>query len=151
MNYNPNTPFESRKRVNEGFRTGLVGAITASLLHLILPFLAGGESWGDLVAWILQIFIYFFAANSAAESQYHKQEMDSDPYNGIQGAGVGAAMITSVITWVFILIRAIVINATGSMVIVEPFSLYCIIVVDVALALAIGSWRGSSVLKRHKI
>lgn len=135
--------------MNQGFRVGLIGGVTTAFLHLLLPFFSGGQAWGELLAWLLQIFVYIFAAGSAAEAQYRRQMYDAEPFNGIPGAGVGAALITSLITWLFILVRAVILDASGAMVIVEPISLYCIVVLDVSAALGIGSWRGRQVLKKY--
>lgn len=144
-------PYDHKSRsINEGFRVGLVGGIFASLLHLLLPLFSQGAAWGELLAWVLQWFLYLVVARSAAQRQYDKQQMEFDPLNGVQGAGTGAALVTSILTWIFILIRAVVVKAMGDFVIVEPVSLYCIIVIDVLVALALGTWSGNSVAKKYR-
>jgi hypothetical protein len=153
MSYSPyEDPREHRSRnINEGFRVGLIGGITVACLHLLLPIFSGGRAWGDLLAWLLQWVLYFLLARSAAQRQYNKNQMELSALQGVQGAGVGAALVTSVLNWIFLLVRAFIVNAMGSIVIVEPISLYCIIVIDVIIALGIGAWGGGSIAKKYEI
>jgi hypothetical protein len=145
-------PYASRNRnINEGFRVGLIGGIVSALMHLLLPLFSGGAVWGELLAWLIQWLLYLLVARSAAQRQYDKQQLQINPLDGVIGAGVGAALITSILTWLFILIRAVVIKATGDFVIVEPISLYCIVVLDVLVALGLGGVGGRSVANKYRL
>ena len=149
----PFDPYD-RKRSNifrhPGFRFGFLGALLTILLHQALPFISRGEAWGEGLAWVLQWAIYYFTGRSAAQQQYNAQQNGLDAMRGVQGAGVGAGLVTSLLTWIFILIRAIVLYESGTFVIIEPISMYCIVVIDVCLAIALGAAAGRSIANKYR-
>lgn len=151
--HDPND-FYGRGRSNifrhAGFRYGAVGGIIMIGVHLFLLLINQGTNRGDVLAWIIQLAVYFFIARSAAERHHSAQIDDPEHLRGVVGAGVGAAVVTSVIVWLFIVLRGIFRDALGITVIVEPISLFCIIVFDVLLALGIGAWNGNAVKNRYR-
>ena len=153
--YDPFDPNSSRKSnifTNPGFRFGLFGAMLMIALNLLLLLIFGGDTRGDLLSWIIQLFIYFFFARVAAESQYSLNERwgDFEHLRGVQAAGIGSALVTSILMWIYIVIRGIVRDAFGMFIIVEPISLFCLVIVDVLIALGIGAWAGNSVVSKHR-
>ncbi len=150
MSYAPDPYGRSRRNINEGFRVGLIGAIVASTLHLLLPFFAQGAVWGDIFAWLLQLLLYVLVGRSAAQRQYDKQQMELNPLEGVVGAGTGAALITSLLTWLFILVRSIIVDAAGNSVLVEPISLCLMVFLDIVAAIGLGTWSGRSVARKYE-
>ena len=154
MSYYSTDPFHPQRPSifrHAGFRIGAVGGSVMWGVHLILLLIFQGTNQGDLLAWIIELFIYFFAGRAAAQRHYDAQRDEVDALRGVQGAGTGAALITSLLTWVFIIVRGIVRDASGFMVLVEPFGLFCMIIVDVLIALGLGSWAGKMVAKKYQI
>jgi hypothetical protein len=118
-------------------------------VHLILLLLNQGENRGDVLAWLIQVGVYFFLSGSAAEQHYRAQQNNMSPLHGVKGAAVGANLVTSAIVWAYIIVRGIVRDAVGIFVFVEPISLCLVIAFDVVVAFAIGIWRGSAAENRH--
>lgn len=145
--------FDARnaKQGNAGFRYGLAGAAISIAVNLVLLLLNEGQFRGDFLSWLAQLGVYFFISRSAAEAQYQANQRSGDfeYLRGVQGAGLGAALITSILTWVYIFIRNIILDSFGAFIFVEPFSLFCVVSFDVALAMAIGSAGGRAASKRH--
>lgn len=148
----PYAPGRSNIFRHPGFRFGFFGALTAIFINLILLLINRGDTRGDLLSWIVQLFLYFFFARAAAQNQYNHNVRQGilEHLHGIQAAGVGAALVTSILVWIYIIIRGIVRDAFGIFIIVEPFSLFCLIVIDVLLALGIGTWAGSTMVGRYR-
>jgi len=154
MNNYANDPFHTQRRSifrHAGFRVGAVGGAAMWGVHLILLLIFQGTNQGDWLAWIIELFIYFFAGYTAAQKHYDAQRDQVDALRGVQGAGTGAALITSLLTWLFVIVRGVVRDAIGFMVLVEPIVLFCIILVDVLIALGLGSWAGKTVSQKYQI
>lgn len=152
--YPYNDPFAPKKNgifSNPGFRFGFVGALIAVSINLIFILIYDGETNGDLIAWFLQIIIYFFISRSAAEVQYNQNQQrgEFEHLRGVKAAGLGAGLTTSVLVWLYIIIRGVLRDAFGVFIFVEPFSLFCLIAVDVSIAMALGSWGGSAVARKY--
>ena len=154
MNYYGFDPVDSRhpqRRMHTGFRLGLVGGLLMWGVHLILLLIFQGTNQGDFLAWGIQLFIYFLIGRAAAQKHYDDHIDQLDALRGVQGAGTGAALVTSILVWVFIILRGIVRDATGFMVLVDPIGLFCIVVIDVLIALGLGSWAGKTVVIKYQI
>lgn len=136
--------------MNAGFRVGMIGAVIMIVVHLFLLLINQGETNGDLLAWLLQLVVYFFAAQSAAQQQYDAQERSYEPLRGVQAAGVGAALTISFLVWVYIILRGVFRDAFGITIDMNPVWLYCMVVLDVLLALGLGSWGGHLVVKKYE-
>jgi hypothetical protein len=147
MNYNE---IEPKKRINAGFRVGLIGGFVMILTSLAVFFMNGADTDGDLLVWFIQLVVYVFLGRLAAQSQAETQLHTYEPTRGVQGAGVGASLTTSIIMWIFIIFRGIVRDAMGMFITIEPVSFCGWIVLDVLLALGIGSWAGHSVVRQHQ-
>lgn len=137
---------------NPGFRFGFFGALAAILINLLLLWINAGDTRGDLLSWLVQLFLYFFFARAAAESQYNSNARWGalEHLQGVQAAGVGAGLVASILVWLYIIMRGIVRDAFGIFIVVEPFSLFCLIIIDVLIALGIGAWAGNTVVRRYR-
>ncbi len=142
---------KGKKNIHAGFRYGFTGGIFMVVVHHILLLIFQGGNRGDWIAFLLGWVVYFFLGQSAAEAQYEQQKESLDATRGIQAAGVGAALVTSIIVWIYMIIRGIVRDAFGVFILAEPISLFCAITVEVLIAMAIGSWSGGMVDKKYRI
>lgn len=148
-------PFEpsglprERRPANRGFGVGLVAAGVMVAVHLTLLLINAGSNRGDVLAWLLQLVVYFLAGRAAAGQQHQAQQANVDHVRGVRAAGVGAALVTSVLVWVYIIVRGLLRDALGLTVMIEPVSLFAYIVLDVLLALAIGAWGGHTVARKY--
>jgi hypothetical protein len=154
MNYKYD-PIGARRRTNifqhAGFQYGFIGGVVMWGIRLVLLLLFGGTNHGDILALIFQIFVYIFIGKAAAQKHYVLQRNEVNATRGVKGAGTGAALITSVLSWLFIIVRSVVRDAFGYVVLVDPVGLFCLMVVDVLIAMGIGSWAGKSVEKKYQI
>jgi len=141
----------TQKKVHAGIVAGLVGALVMIAVHLVLLLIFHGHIHGDWIAHGIQLIVYFFVSQVAAQNHYNGQERSPEALRGVRGAGIGAAITTSILMWLFIVIRDIILDAVGLTPFIEVISTFCIVVIDVLLALAIGSWGGSIVEKKYKI
>jgi hypothetical protein len=147
--HDPDQPHRSNPLGHAGVRVGAVGGIIMIGVHLFLLLINGGENRGDVLAWLIQLAVYFFAARIAAEQHYNSQRDDVEHLRGVRGAGVGAALVTSFIIWLFIIFRGVFRDALGITVIAEPISLFCLVVFDVLLAWGLGAWGGGLIVKKY--
>ena len=136
---------------NPGFHYGLIGGLILVVFRLLLMFLFRSPTGGDLLAIFLAWFVYYFIGRQAAQKQFEKQQDELEPTRGVRAAGTGAALVTSILVWIFIVIRGIFRDALGIFVIVSPVGLFCAVVADVLVALGIGSWAGKRVARRYQI
>jgi hypothetical protein len=146
MNY---TELEPHKRIHPGFTVGLAGGLVMMLISLAVFFMNGAETNGDLLVWFLQLVAYFFLGRIAAGQQAESQQHTYEPTRGIVGAAVGAALVTSIMMWIFIIVRGLVRDALGYFIVIEPFTFCGWIILDVSLALGIGGFAGRSVEKQY--
>ena len=143
-------PYKPKRKMNAGILVGLIAATIMICVQLFFLLIFKGTNTGDWIALGIQLFVYFFASQSAAERQYRQQEREVEPLRGVRAAGIGAAITTSLIMWLYIFVRGIVRDALGITISIEPVSLFCMIVVDVLLAIGLGAWAGGMVEKKYK-
>jgi len=148
--YDPYGPQRSNIFRHAGFRVGIVGAIIMIVVHLFALLINHGNTSWDLYVWFLQLIVYFFAAQSAAQQHYNARERSPEALRGVIGAGVGAALTISFLLWLYIILRGVLRDALGITINVEPISLFCIIVLDVLLALGLGALGGKIVANKYK-
>lgn len=142
---------KNKKRTSSiALRFGIFGGALMWGVHLIMLLLFGGTNQGDFLAWVIEWVVYYFIGRSAAYAQFNAQRDSAYASRGVKAAGTGAALITSLLVWLFILVRGIVRDAYGIIVLVDPIGLFLMIVIDISLAMGIGSWAGQSVLNKHK-
>jgi hypothetical protein len=139
-----------KKKIHAGILMGVVGAVTMAGIHLFFLLIFREVVVGDWVALAIQLLVYFFISQAAAQRHYDSQERSPEALRGVRGAGVGAAITTSLLTWVFIVLRDIILDALGQDLSLEILLTFCIVVVDVLLAIAIGSWGGTIVERKYK-
>ena len=148
MNY---PEYESKKRRNFGFSVGFIGGLIMVFVSLAVFFMNGADTNGDIFVWFIQLFVYFLVGRIAASKQADGQEDSYEPTKGVAGAGVGAALVTATIMWVFIILRGIIRDAMGMYITIEPISFCGWIIIDILLALGIGRLAGRSIEKQHDL
>lgn len=119
-------------------RIGIVAGVSLILLHIMAWLITQDVGTGDALGWLVSWLVLFMAARAAATRQREAQQSAIEPLQGTQAAGVGAALITIFILWLFIIIR----NLSGSG---DPFTNVWGILrlpVDLFLALGLGAWGG---------
>lgn len=104
---------EDRKHTNSGITVGIIVSIIVLLIHVLIDMVNEGGSQGDFVLWFFQLLVYFFIGIIAGSNQHKKQINANDPLQGIKEAGRGAAIILSLIMWVYIIIRSIALDDSG--------------------------------------
>ena len=146
-----------RRRTNPALPVGLVAAVVMVGVHLFLLLVlnhsnTGRVVTGDWVAFAIQAVLYFLVAQIAAERQYsNNQSVDGyNPLQGVRAAGIGAAITTSLLVWVFMVVRGIVWDATGKAVSIDPLSLIFIVPAEVLLAIGLGALGGSLVERKYR-
>lgn len=132
-----------------GFQVGFIGGLLMIFVSLAVFFMNGADTDGDVLVWIIQLVVYLFLARIAANRQADIQTRSYEPARGVQGAAVGAPLTTSIVMWVFIILRGIVRDAMGMMIVIEPFSFCGWIVLDVLIALGIGGLAGRSIIRQR--
>lgn len=147
MNSNDLMPLKSK---NAGFQVGLVGGIVMIFTSLAVFFMNGADTDGDTLVWFVQLIAYGFLARTAASRQAEMQARTYEPTRGVQGAGVGAALTTSAMMWIFIIVRGVVRDAMGMTIMIDPLGFCGWIVLDFVLALAIGGLIGGAIVKQVK-
>jgi hypothetical protein len=147
----PNQP--KRSKIHAGFLVGLIAAAIMVVVQLFFLLIFRGTNNGDWIALGIQLFVYFFASQAAAQRHYDTNISTNniEPLAGVRAAGIGAAITTSLIMWFYIFVRGIVRDALGIQILIEPISLFFMIVVDVLLAIGLGAWGGTIVVNRYKI
>jgi hypothetical protein len=138
------------KRSNSGFIVGFIGGIIMIFVSLAIFFMNGADTDGDILVWFIQVVVYLFLARIAAGRQADQQARSYEPTRGVQGAGVGAPLTTSIMMWIFIILRGIVRDAMGITITIEPISFCGWIILDVILALGIGGLAARSIIKQHE-
>lgn len=147
--WEPEWQIQKTPSVNEGFKVGIVGGIGFSILNLLLFFMSGGNTGFDFPVWLLQVISYFFLGTLAARRQLEKQIHTYEALRGVKGAGVGAPLVTSLVVWLYIIVRGVVRDAIGIFIAVEPFSLCAVIFIDVFLALFLGQIAGERIDREY--
>lgn len=148
--YDWRDPYNERRSSNifrhAGFQVGAMGGVILGIIHWAL-LLTINVDW---LAWVVHPFMYFMLARAAAEQHHRAQQDLVDHLRGVQGAGVGAALVTSIVTWVFVVMFFIFGDTLGANVVISPINMYCGVVIDVLIALALGAWGGSRVVRKHQ-
>ncbi len=141
-----------RRRTNAGFSSGLIGGLIIAAIFLFLMLIDKNmDNRTDSLAFLIQLFVFFFIGQSAAERQYHNQIEEPEPLEGVVGAGKGAALIACTITWIVIVIRGVIRDSLGVFIFTDPVGLFIAILANYLLALAIGTWAGKIVEKRYRL
>lgn len=148
--YEPESQNRSNIFRHTGFQVGLVGGTIMTFVSLAIFFINGTETDGDLLVWLIQLVVYVFLARTAANRQSEMQTRNYEPTRGVQGAAVGAPLTTSLMMWLFIVARWLVLDGMGATVDIQPFNLCGWVILDVVIALAIGAVAGRAVVKQHE-
>jgi len=133
-----------------GLRLGLLGIFLMALVRGFFLLLQPEKVDGNLATWLIQWALYLILARVAAGQQYDTQQRDLEALRGVKGAAVGAALITCVGIWLLIIFTAIVMDANGVQILMEPISVCGWMVLDGLLALGLGSWSGSRVTRKNQ-
>lgn len=141
--------FEPPKPRNMGFQVGLWGILLIACINLFVFFLNGADSHGDFLVWLLQLVMYYFLGRLAAKRQIELQRHTYEPSRGVIGAGIGAALVTSLGMWIYLILRDVMRSAFGVPIFFWP-PLFCgWLMIDVLLALGIGRLAALSIYKEY--
>ena len=150
------------RKYNAGLKMGFIGGVIMVFLYIfnmfiLVPIFTNGQMLGytwstEMIIWVIECFLFYFLAHSSAEQQYQHQVIDdpSEPYAGVQSAAMGATLLTWLIGWLFIGARAVLQDANGYLVMVEPVSLFCALLITGILVISIGAAVGSSVVHKYQ-
>ncbi|GAB4480156.1 MAG: hypothetical protein OHK0031_01090 [Anaerolineales bacterium] len=144
------TPRRANIFTHTGFRMGALGILLMALVRGFFLLLYPEKVDGNLLTWLIQWVLYLILARVAAERHYDSQQRSLESLRGVSGAGVGAALTTSVGVWALIILTALVMDANGVQIVMKPFSVCAWIILDVLLALGFGSWSGGRVTKKYQ-
>jgi len=148
--YNEHT--SNQPKVNAGFRVGLICGLILGILHIVIAILLSSVfPLLTSVLWLVKLFIYYMGGRTAAQMQYDSQRDSLNMLRGVQSAGMGAAMVTSILSWILIFVGAILGNLSGKVVLFEPISLCISIFLDVLIAIGLGSLGGKQIADRYKV
>lgn len=150
-------------KVNAGLSYGLLGGVIIVLLYLfnlyiLVPVLSNGSAYTytlsfDLLIWIIECFLFYVLGRAAAERQYQHQaygDDSSDPFAGVQSSGMGAALLTWLLGWLFVGVRAFIWDLNGNTVYIEPVSLFCGILFTGIFSISLGAAAGAAVVKKYQ-
>ncbi len=124
---------------SSGSRAFPVGLLTGGVMigvNLVLWLITQDMGAADFIGWFVGWFALFMGARSAAQQQYDQQQLDIEPCRGVQGAGVGAALVAVIVVMVFVIVRDLVVES-------DLFATMWAIIrvpVDIFLALGLGAW-----------
>ncbi len=137
---------------NAGFRVGIVCGLVIGILHLVIVIIINRPFSPEIIIlWPIKLIVFYLGGYKAAQIQYENQRESVDALGGVQSAGSGAGLVTSLISWFFIFLGAFICDTMGQQVIVEPISLCMGIFLDVALAIGLGSLGEKRVVNRYKV
>lgn len=139
---------EPRRPMNAGFKVGLTGVLLMACINLLV-FLLNGDSRGDFWVWLFQLVVYYVLGRLASARQAELQRHTYEPGRGVSGAGIGAALITSIGMWIYIILRDVIRSALGAVVFFWPLLFCGWVIIDVLLALGIGSLAAYPIAREH--
>jgi len=145
MGWNDSRSPYNLKRIHAGFRVGAMVGVIMAVVHWALILMART----DILTYIIHPFVYFLAGRSAAEQHYQAQQDIYEPCRGVRAAGLGAALVISIITWFSIILYFIIGDALGWDVIFLPVNAYCVAVIDALVAMGLGYWGGNTVFNKY--
>jgi hypothetical protein len=131
-----NLPPSSPTPGSTAFRVGATAGIVLILIHVMTWLITQDVGTGDALGWIIGLFVIFMAARTAATRQRQAQSQAIEPIQGTQGAGIGAALITTFTIWAFLTIRNL---AGGGDAFTDVWGVLRI-PLDVFFALGLGAW-----------
>ena len=139
-----------RKKSNASLSGGLVGFFVMILIHLLAIFIGNGYNRWDFIIWLIQLFLYFFVANFSGEKQYNLTKDTYRSVKGIASAATGATVITSIMVWLFLLIRYFILVNKGKFIYQSGVAIIFWVLIDLTMAFVIGNIVGRNVEKRHE-
>ena len=135
---------------NASLSGGLIGFLLMVTIHLLAILLGGGYNRWDFAIWLIQLAVYAFIANYAGEKQYQQTKDTYRSIKGIASAAAGAPIITSLMVWVFLLVRYFFLENYGRLAYIRGIIVVLWIIVDLFMAFVIGNIVGKNVEKRHE-
>ena len=114
---------------------------------MVVFILFGLTGRGGWIIWILSIIVYYFIGRTAAKSQYEQQDGALDPGRGVVAAAKGAALITCSVSWAFVIIRAIIMQILGYIIIYSALDFILAVIMDFLAAIFMGNWAGKGFIK----
>jgi hypothetical protein len=140
---------EDRKHTNAGVAVGFIASIIIVIIHVLIDMVNEGSSQGDFVLWFFQLLVYFFIGIIAGSNQYKKQINAMDSLQGIKEAGRGAAIIVSVILWVYIIVRSIALDDAGLFSSLGILFTLLFAIFDFILAMGLGTLGATIIHKKY--
>jgi hypothetical protein len=141
---------DNLKKRNSGFGVGLVVGSIIVFVHITFILINDYRTSADLFIWIFQLISYYIAGYVSAKRQFENNIDDIDVGEHIPGAARGAALIISLLVWLYIIIRSLLINDAGMFFGFGILGSMGFLILDVMIALGLGSIAGKQVLK-HQI
>lgn len=141
--------YDSQKKDGPGqvaFQVGLVAGLLMALIHLVFMLITQDRNSADFIAWIFEWVVIYFAARTAAVRllKSRQNSFSLTPTSGVTGAAVGAALITMVLDWVFIVLRDVILDVPSFATTIGLLRLP----VDVFISLGLGVWAGNGISGR---
>lgn len=127
------------------FRVGLVAAVVVIASSYFLMLILQHRTMADVITWLIEWMVLYFAARTAAQQRYGAQVDMVDPLQNLRGAGVGAALVTAILVGLFLTVRNLL-DGGASSILLDLAR----ITVDSFIALGLGAWGAQSVIKRNK-
>lgn len=135
-----------RRPPNAGFRLGFVGGLVVVGVIAALGFVTQNWNTADRLGRLTALVVVLIVARQAAGRQYRQQRASANPARNVRGAGVGAALITVLVMWLFIFARDVARDQPGAFTLTS-----CVRVpLDVALAVGLGHLAAGGVARRHE-
>ena len=137
-----------RKSIEPGLRVGILAGVMFGVVQILVArATAGDHYWLYPVQWLG----YLFVAQIAAASKYRAQQGELDALAGVKLAGTGAGMVSSLIVWVMLMGAWLGFDLLPKQgVVFNPGLFFVAVIVDVGLAIGIGTRGGAMVVAKHR-
>ncbi len=131
-----------------GLKVGVGAGVMFGVAQILVARATAGEHyWLYPVQWLG----YLFVAQIAAESKYRAQQGELDALAGVRLAGTGAGMVSSLIVWVMLMGAWLGFDLLPQQgVVFSPGFFFVAVIVDVGLAIGIGTHGGAMVVDKHR-
>ncbi len=133
---------------NQGLTIGFGAGMLFGAVRVYAAYNTGRMSY-----WLypLQWLGYFVAARIASELKYRAQQDDLDALAGVKLAGTGAALVSSLLVWVLLGVYWVFFDLMQiNRVIFDPSLFFFGSIVDVAMAIAVGTLGGTLITHKHR-
>ena len=138
--------------MNEGIKKGIIFSIILIVLQFVLLLINDWEPKAQFILWLLQLIFYFIAGLVASEAEYnHCQDFEEENLERCVASGRGAAMTISILLWLYIIIRSILLDDAGLFNHFGVIGTLLFAILDVILSMGIGTFAGKSTKKKYSV